>query len=144
MDKFLKLIKNYDELKDDDGFININKMTDEQIDQIIDLQSDLADSLPALIQYNRIQNRRRLKAEKEEQASQKLINRIMLRLDWESFDCEDWTVKTSKTIKYDVDTDKLSKEYRMPNHASLRSKINKWETIEWVTPIESFISVSIR
>jgi hypothetical protein len=34
------------------------------------------------------------------------------------------------TIKYDVDVEKLPKDYFMPNHASIRSKINKNEAIE--------------
>ncbi len=144
MDKFLKIVQSYDALKDDDGFIDINKMTDEQIDEIISLQSDLADSLPALIQHNRNQNRIKLKAEKEEEASKKLINRIMNRLDIEDFDCEVGKVKATYLTKYEIDESKLSDEYWMPNHASLRSKVNKWEKIDWVVPIEKYKSVSIR
>ena len=125
MDKFLKIVQSYDALKDDDGFIDINKMTDEQIDEIIALQSDLADALPAIIQHNRNQSRIRLKAEKEEEASKKLINRIMNRLDIEDFDCEVGKVKATYSTKYEIDESKLSDEYWMPNHASLRSKVNK-------------------
>ena len=137
------LISAYDLLRDEDWQVPVHKMTDEQIDEVLDLQGELLDQLPVLLAHKKQQAMIRLKAEKEEQSAEALIKRIFARLDLKDFDCEYGKAKAWMTVKYDVDVEKLPKDYFMPNHASIRSKINKNETIEWVVPIQSFLSVKI-
>ena len=135
-----KLISAYDLLRDDDWKIPVAKMNDEEIDNLLDMQGDMLEQLPVLIAHKKQQAMIRLKAEKEEEATQKLINRIVARLDIDDFDCEYGKIKKTMTTKYDVNVDELPKEYFIPNHASIRSKVNKNENIPWVVPIMSFIS----
>jgi hypothetical protein len=63
-------------------------MTDEQIDEVLDLQGELLDQLPVLLAHKKQQAMIRLKAEKEEQSAEALIKRIFARLDLKDFDCE--------------------------------------------------------
>lgn len=145
MDKFQNIIKSYDLLKDEDGRINIEKMTDEQIDELVDLQNEMiSETLPSLVAFAKMQTARRLKAEKEEEFAKVLIRRLMQRVDLQDFDCVDGKIKMTKGTKYDIDLTKLSPELLAPNHASIRAKINKWENIDWVIPTMHYFTASIK
>lgn len=137
------IITAYDMLRDDTWSINVDKLTDQQIDDLIDLQWDMLNQLPWLIAHKKQQAMIRLKAKNEEEAAETVINRIMRRLDIRDFDCEYWKVKTVETIKYDTYIDQIPSEYMMPNHASIRSVLSKWQKIGWVIPTHTFISSKI-
>jgi len=138
-----KLISAYDLLRDEDGQIPVYKMDDAQIDELLDLQGELLDQLPVLIAHRKQQSIIRLKAEKEEESCDAMIKRIFARLDLKDFDCEYGKVKQTFSVKYDIDTEKLAKEYFMPNHASIRSKLLKDEVIDWVIPTQKFAWVKV-
>ncbi len=144
MDKFQKILKSYDLLKDDEGNLKIDKMTDEEIDKLFELENEMVlDSLPALVLFAKTQAQRRLKAEKEEEFAKVLIRRMMQRVNIENFDCDDGKVKATRSIKYDIDEEKLPQDFFMPNHASIRAKLGKDETVEWVTPTQKFMWVRV-
>jgi len=138
-----KLISAYDLLRDDDWQIPVYKMDDAQIDELLDLQWELLNQLPVLIAHRKQQASIRLKAEKEEESCDAIIKRIFARLDLKDFDCEYGKAKQTFSIKYDIDNEKLPKEYFMPNHASIRSKLLKDESVEWVIPTQKFASVKV-
>ena len=126
MQKFQNIIKAYDLLKDEDGRINVDKMTDEEIDQLCDLQNEMiSETLPSLVAFAKMQAQRRLKAKKEEDFAKVLIRRLMQRVDLQDFDCADGKVKLTKGTNYDIDLEKLPPELLAPNHASIRAKVNK-------------------
>lgn len=138
-----KLISAYDFLRDEDGRIPVYKMDDAQIDELLDLQGELLEQLPVLIAHRKQQSMIRLKAEKEEESCEVMIKRIFARLDLKDFDCEYGKAKQTFSVKYDIDTEKLAKEYFMPNHASIRAKLLKNESIDWVIPTQKFAWVKV-
>lgn len=138
-----KLISAYDLLRDDDWKIPVYKMTDEEIDNLLDLQWELLDQLPILIAHKKQQAMIRLKAEKEEESCDTLLKRIFTRLWIEDFDCEYGKAKKTMNTKYDVNELELPKDFFMPNHAKIRWLVNKNESIDWVTPIQSFLWVRV-
>lgn len=138
-----KLISAYDLLRDDDWKIPVYKMTDEEIDNLLDLQWELLDQLPILIAHKKQQAMIRLKAEKEEESCETLLKRIFTRLWIEDFDCEYGKARKTMNTKYDVNEEQLPKDFFMPNHAKIRWLVNKNENIDWVTPIQSFLWVRV-
>lgn len=145
MEKIKNIIKAFDMLKDTKGKIKVDSMTDEQLDQLIDLQNEMvSEALPALVVYTKIQAQRRKKAEKEEEFAKVLIRRMMQRCEFTEFDCEDGKIKLTKWVKYDIDLEKLPTKYLTPNHSSIRSLVLQNEAILWVTPTDIYFNASVK
>lgn len=138
------IIKAFDALKDEEGRIDINKLTDEEIDKIIDLQWEMIEQLDALSTYKKMKADIRLKAQKEEKEAEILIRRLMQRLDLQEHDNEYCKIKTKVSYKYEIDEAKLPKDLYSPNHAKIRAMVNKWESIEGVQPWQWYLQVSVR
>ena len=138
------IIKAFDALKDEEGRIDINKLTDEEIDKIIDLQWEMIEQLDALSIYKKMKADIRLKAQKQEKEAEILIRRLMQRLDLQEHDNEYCKIKTKVSYKYEIDETKLPKDLYSPNHAKITAMVNKWEDIEGVQPWQWYLQVSIR
>lgn len=113
---------------------NIDDLTDEMIDDVIKLESDLDNSFDALISAKKFYAERKKLAEQQEKLATRILLKIM-QLQWvEKKEWENWKASMQFTWKFETDLEKLPKEYLSVNHMSITSKLNKWESIEWVIP----------
>lgn len=117
---------------------NIDDLTDEQIDELIILESNLDNSFDALISAKKFYAERKKIAEQNEKLATRILLRIMKQQGVEKKEWENWKASMQFSWKFDVDTEKLPKELFSVNHMSITSKLNKWESIEWVTPTDKF------
>jgi hypothetical protein len=81
--KAQELVNKYDELND------AQEMTDEVIDEILGAESASTETLQALLLAKKVQQQRRLLAEKEEDKIMQMITRLMKRARLDNFECED-------------------------------------------------------
>jgi hypothetical protein len=81
--KAQELVNKYDELND------AQEMTDEVIDEILVSESASTETLQALLLAKKVQQQRRLLAEKEEDKIMQMITRLMKRARLDNFECED-------------------------------------------------------
>ncbi len=133
------IIRQYDDLVSE-----LWKLEDEQIDQLLENQSNQLDLINPLMLYAKIHAERRKIAEKEEDKAKALIKRIMVRSWITDHKSEDWKIKGTIEYRYDTDMEKLPKEYLMANSASIRSALRKDQKIDWITPIAWYLSITIR
>lgn len=117
---------------------NIDDLTDEQIDELITLESNLDNSFDALISAKKFYAERKKIAEQNEKLATRILLRIMKQQWVEKKEWENWKASMQFTWKFDVDAEKLPKEYLSVNHMSITAKLNKWESVEWVTPTDKF------
>lgn len=114
-----KLIEAYDTYFGDEP-LDPNKLTDEEIDEIIGLETDLGKAVDGLIIAKKLFANRRQILEKKEKVATKMIARILKRLGEQSWENEDGRAVLCPSYVFDIDMDKLPKEYLSSN----RSKIN--------------------
>gem|GEM_PF-4297895 len=74
-----KLIDAYDSYFGDE-FLDVNDLTDEQIDEIIDIEQDMGKAVDSLIIAKKLHANRRQIAEKKEKLANKVIARILKRI----------------------------------------------------------------
>ena len=117
---------------------DIDDLTDEQIDELITLESDLDNSFDALISAKKFYADRKKIAEQNEKLATRILLRIMKQLSVEQKEWENWKANMQFSWKFDIDIDKLPKELLMANHSSITAKLNKGEKIKWVTPTDKF------
>lgn len=117
---------------------NVEDLTDEQIDELITLESDLDKSFDALISAKKFYAERKKIAEQNEKLATRVLLRIMKQQWVEKKEWENWKAAMQFTWKFDTDMGKLPKELLMANHMSITAKLNKWESIEWVVPTDKF------
>lgn len=133
------IIKQYDELVE-----SLWKLEDAQIDQLLENQSNQLDLINPLMLYAKIHGERRRIAEKEEDKAKTIIKRIMVRSWITDHESEDGKIKGTVEYRYETDLEKLPKEYLMINSASIRSALRKEQSIDWITPIAWYLSITIR
>lgn len=133
------IIKQYDELVE-----SLWKLEEEQIDQLLENQSNQLDLINPLMLYAKIHAERRKTAEKEEDKAKSIIKRIMVRSGITDHESEDGKIKGTIEYRYETDLEKLPKEYLMVNSASIRSALRKDQKIDWITPIAGYLSITIR
>lgn len=119
------IIKQYDELVE-----QLGKLEEEQIDQLLENQSNQLDLINPLMLYAKIHAERRKKAEKEEDKAKSIIKRIMVRSGITDHESEDGKIKGTIEYRYETDLEKLPKEYLMVNSASIRSALRKDQKID--------------
>lgn len=122
---------------------NVEELTDEQIDELITLESDLDNSFDALISVKKFYSERKKIAEQNEKLATRILLRIMKQQWVEAKEWENGKAKMQFSWKFDVDTEKLPKEYLSINHMSITAKLNKWESVEWITPTDKFPFVRV-
>lgn len=133
------IIKQYDQLLE-----NLGKLEDSQIDELLANQSNQLDLINPLMLYAKIHGERRRIAEKEEEKAKTLIKRIMVRSWLTEHESEDGKVKGTIEYRYETDLTKLPREYLMESSAKIRSALRKGESIDWITPTEWYLSITIR
>lgn len=133
------LVENYD------TYVEALKeeLTDEQIDAVLGTEIELLSALDALLFYNRVQARRRLLAEKEEEKSKIMVSRIMRRLWLADHATEDGKIKKSVSWKFNTDLSKLPDDYKMASWNKIHSAVAKGATIPGVDVVGWFDSFRI-
>ena len=139
INKASELVSQYDNLVSE-----LWKLEDEQIDQLLDNQANQLDLINPLMLYAKVYAERRKIAEKEEGKAKTLIKRIMTRSDLKDHESEDGKIKGTIEYHYETDMEKLPREYLMANSASIRSALRKDQTIDWITPVAWYLSITIR
>ena len=133
------LVDKYNELSD-----NLTEtITDEAIDSILWTEEELLQAIDALVLYNRINAERRLRAEKEEDKSKKMVNRIMKKLWLDSYSSEDGSIKKKVSWQFQSDLEKLPESFKMASWQAINSVVSKWGEIPWVHVIGWFDTFSI-
>lgn len=139
---FKKLVDAYDKYFGDTA-VDADKLTDEQIDKILAVQSDMDQAMWALILAKKIYAERRLIAEKQETLCKTLMHRIMRRQDIREYECQDGKAKFIPAWQFYVDIEQLPEEYKQYSYSKINSAITKWEKIPWVTVQSWFPSIRI-
>ena len=98
----------------------------------------------ALIWEHKIYRERARIADKQSEYIKKIINYCMRKQWLDVFAWENWKVSSSKAWKRDLDMNNVPEEFKSVNYQTINSKLNKWETIPWITPTQAFISYTVR
>ena len=117
---------------------NVDDLTDEQIDEVIALESNLDQSFDALISAKKFYAERKKIAEQNEKLATRILLKIMKLQGVEKKEWENGKASMQFTRKFETDLEKLPKEYLSVNHMSITSKLNKWESIDGVVPTDKF------
>ena len=128
-----KLIDAYDSYFGDDEIFDPNKLTDEQIDEIIDIESDMGKAVDSLIIAKKLHANRRQIAEKKEKLANKVIARILKRIWKQTRESEDGKAKFCKSHVFEVDMEKIAPEFISHNRSKINSALTKGESLDWVT-----------
>lgn len=137
-----KLIDAYDTYFGEEP-IDPSKLSDEEIDEIIWLETDMWQALDSLILAKKVYSERKTIAEKKEKLTTTLMARILKRLDKKERESEDGKVKFCASYKFDIDMAKLPEEYITSNRAKINWAISRWEKIDWVEVTDSFWYVRV-
>lgn len=139
---FQKLVEAYDKYFGDTA-VDADKLTDEQIDEILAVQSDMDQAMWALILAKKIYAERRLIAEKNEALCKTIMHRIMRRQDVKEYECQDGKAKFVPAWQFEVDMVALPEDYKMHSYGKINAAITKWEKIQWVTVLAWHPSIRI-
>jgi hypothetical protein len=131
-----KLIEAYDTYFGDEP-LDPNKLTDEEIDDIIGLETDLGKAVDGLIIAKKLFANRRQILEKKEKVATKMIARILKKLGEQSWENEDGRAVLCPSYVFDIDMDKLPKEYLSSNRSKINWALAKGESITGVTVTDS-------
>jgi len=131
-----KLIEAYDTYFGDEP-VDPNKLTDEQIDEIIGLETDLWKAINSLIIAKKLFANRRQIVEKKEKIATKIIARILKRLGEHSWENEDGKALFCPSYVFDVDMTTLPKDYVSSNRSKINWALARGESIEGVTVTDS-------
>lgn len=131
------LIEAYDTYFGDEP-LDPSKLTDEQIDEIIGLETDMWKALDSLIVWKKLYANRRTIFEKKEKVATKMIARLLKRMGKQSRENEDGKAKFYVSHKFDVDLTKLSEDYLTSNWAKINWALGKGETIKGVTVTDTY------
>lgn len=119
-------------------------LTDEEIESICNIECDMKQLTDALIWEHKIYRERARIADKQSEYIKKIINYCMRKQWLDVFAWENWKVSSSKAWKRDLDMNNVPEEFKSVNYQTINSKLNKWETIPWITPTQAFISYTVR
>lgn len=131
-----KLIEAYDTYFGDEP-MDLSKLTDEEIDDIIGLEADMWSALDSLIVAKKLYANRRHIAEKKEKLTTQLIARILKRLWKQSRESEDGKAKFCPSFKFDIDMQALPEEYISSNRSKINWALARGESIQGVTVTDS-------
>jgi len=127
-----KLIESYDTYFGDEP-VDPNKLTDEQIDEIIWLEIDMSKAVDSLIIAKKLYANRRQIVEKKEKVTTKMIARLLKRMGKQSWETEDGKAKFCISHVFDVDMEQIPSEYVSTNRSRINSALTKGASIDGVT-----------
>lgn len=133
-----KIIDAYDVYFGEDAWvIDPNKLTDEQIDEIIWIECDMWKAVDSLIIAKKLHANRKQIAEKKEKLATKVIARILKRLWKQSRESDDGKAKFCISHVFDVDMQKIAPDFVSYNRSKINSALTKGESVDWVTVTEA-------
>lgn len=140
-----ELIKKFDELHG--SIVEATKLSDEQIDEILDSEADIANLQDSLLTLYSINRNRKLTAEKIMKFAQTFINRIMIRMKITEVANQDAKAKAVPKAQYEImDITQVPPEYTRitHNYQAINKALVSGETIHGVKHHLTTQSVTIR
>lgn len=122
----------------------VKNLSDEQIDELIGTEEWLLNVIESMILTRKIHTERRLIASKEEEKIDTIITRSMNRLWLDNFECVDWKIKKTVQWRFEVDIEKVPREFLQQNRWKIHSAIVKNEKLEGVNVLEWHNKYSVR
>lgn len=136
------IIKAYDALFEDQ-YMDPSTLTDEQIDQVLSLQGEMVNMLPALLVAKKSYAEVKRVNTKREELTDVFIKRVMKRLSLTEFVADEGKIKLQPYIKHEYDMTKLPEKYKQVSATAISSALQKWEVIPGVTALETTFSVRV-